>query len=75
MGHAPADEIESDTVKIIAYTTQPIRIGTGGCAVSLFISIVFVLINYPAASYGVLNRNYLNASRGGELNPCPPSAD
>jgi hypothetical protein len=40
------------------------------------------IIKYPAApttgsptSYGVLNGNYLNASRGGELNPCPPSAD
>jgi hypothetical protein len=35
----------------------------------------YVLINYPAASYGVLIGSYLNASRGGELNPRPPPAD
>jgi hypothetical protein len=34
-----------------------------------------VAMNYPAASYGVSIGNFLNAPRGGELNPCPPPAE
>jgi hypothetical protein len=36
---------------------------------------MYLLMNDPASSNGVSIGNYLNASRGGKLNPCPPLAD